>query len=643
MVRGAGGSGSSDAPGPAYGKILSNPAELVKLARKFFGACILPAQPQREGPRIVAANGRVMCIGHPSPGAWGGCHKELINHKLSWERAFQIWVRIEGEFMAPVKIQVVFQGGGARLACLMAVAEVLKQFEREKRIEITAIAGVSAGAVAACMLASKEKEIADFKVGAIKALQEHGELLTRFSWFRGLRVLFGAPYFPDSFLKKIFSGLFGERTKIKDLAGNRPLKLYATDLELNAQRELDTNELVSRALAWSCAVPFVFSGARSGGYVDGGLVNNLPVEDLCKQRGPIYGDVLAIGFESENTPAPDGFAQSLKYALNLFSASISAGVSRSSRLLPDDGTHRIETELGMFDFVKAVQFIDSEKWKEIKESFQDHLEGWIDVRATNDPNTTWVSPAVLGGHPFVDFGDFYQTAFVEAELGSSELIHIKKRVDIDRELSDSEKRGDGPEFELIVHLEFVPKIVQPLLNFQIQIGADKVVRSLSVRMQQGKGNAVQYRAVAESALLSDRPSFRLWIEFPQKLDLNATQPYVLSIRYKAGDLFPGIEAENKSEYSVVRSSLGPTDEGLVLALIAKKRLGYGWECKDICQSDRRHSIKYKHKLVSSEMALEEHYQPYLGLLTNTKDLAVFASRATSVKQLGAYGFAIEKR
>jgi predicted acylesterase/phospholipase RssA len=544
--------------------------------------------------------------------------------------------------MAPVKVQIAFQGGGARLACLMAAAEVLKEFETDGKVEITAITGVSAGAIAACMLASKETPIADFKVGAIRALNAHSALLTGFSWLRSLRVVFGWPYFPESFLTKLFGDLFGTRTKVRELADNRVLRLYATDLTLNEQREIDSNETVARALAWSCAVPFVFSGARSQGFVDGGLVNNLPVDDLCKQRGPTYGDVLAIGFESENSPAPDGFARNLKYALNLFSAAISAGVSRSSRLLPDDGTHKIKTKIGMFDFALAGNFIGSDDWREIKDRFQDHLEGWIDVRATNDPNTTWVSPAVLGGHPFVDFGAFYQTAIVEAAHGASELIHIKKRVDIDRELSDEEKRSTGPEFELVVHLEFIPQIPQPLLTLQIQIGADKVVRGLSVRMQQGDKNVVSYRAIAESALLSNRPSFRLWIEFPQKLELNPTSPYLLTIRYKAGDVFPDIE-KGKAEYSVIRSSLGPTDEGIVLALISKKRLGFGWEWKDITVSERKHDITYKHNLVQSEQALEEHYSQYLGLLTNTKELAVFASRATNLKQLDAYGFAIEKK
>lgn len=54
----------------------------------------------------------------------------------------------------PAPIQVVFQGGGAKLCLLMAVAEVLQQYQSAGRIEIKRVAGSSAGAIVAIMLAS---------------------------------------------------------------------------------------------------------------------------------------------------------------------------------------------------------------------------------------------------------------------------------------------------------------------------------------------------------------------------------------------------------------------------------------------------------------------------------------------------------
>ena len=55
-----------------------------------------------------------------------------------------------------VPVQVVFQGGGAKLCVLMAVCEVLKEFQSQGRIVINRVAGSSAGGIAAAMLSSNK-------------------------------------------------------------------------------------------------------------------------------------------------------------------------------------------------------------------------------------------------------------------------------------------------------------------------------------------------------------------------------------------------------------------------------------------------------------------------------------------------------
>lgn len=74
----------------------------------------------------------------------------------------------------PVPIQVVFQGGGAKLASLMAVCEVLQDSQKAGKIEITRTAGSSAGAISAVMLVSS-KSVKDYykprlKIIGIKSL-----------------------------------------------------------------------------------------------------------------------------------------------------------------------------------------------------------------------------------------------------------------------------------------------------------------------------------------------------------------------------------------------------------------------------------------------------------------------------------------
>ncbi len=52
-----------------------------------------------------------------------------------------------------IKIQVAFQGGGAKFAALLAVVETLQELQKSGDIEVTRVSGASAGAIAAAILA----------------------------------------------------------------------------------------------------------------------------------------------------------------------------------------------------------------------------------------------------------------------------------------------------------------------------------------------------------------------------------------------------------------------------------------------------------------------------------------------------------
>jgi predicted acylesterase/phospholipase RssA len=51
-------------------------------------------------------------------------------------------------------LQIVFQGGGAKLCALMAVCDALREYEEKSYIQIKRVGGSSAGAIAAVMFAS---------------------------------------------------------------------------------------------------------------------------------------------------------------------------------------------------------------------------------------------------------------------------------------------------------------------------------------------------------------------------------------------------------------------------------------------------------------------------------------------------------
>lgn len=114
----------------------------------------------------------------------------------------------------PVQLQVVFQGGGAKLCLLMAVCSVL---EADKRIKVTRVAGSSAGAIAAAMFASG-KTIETY-VSELKRIAPQYLKQLKTSRLSGIyRVAMGSPYFKNFSLEKFFLDLFGPNIRCGNLA-----------------------------------------------------------------------------------------------------------------------------------------------------------------------------------------------------------------------------------------------------------------------------------------------------------------------------------------------------------------------------------------------------------------------------------------
>lgn len=543
--------------------------------------------------------------------------------------------------MPPVPIQIVFQGGGARLACLMATVSVLKKLQQDEVIEITAIGGASAGAIAACMLASP-KSATELESLVEIAFLKQKRLLTKARWFnfhrwiRFLRLATGRPYFPKDFLNEVFSPLFGEATTIKQLAGDRTLGLYATNIELGCSWPIEERERVARALQASAGLPFLFVGSADVALVDGGLASNLPVEDFVGERDK-RGDVLAIGFESEVASYPSGLALNVKYLAKLFSAAIASGVARSRAMLPEDAFFPIETDLSLLDFEKAIEFLKGSEAKTLRDKFAKHIENWLEVRKVDGAQRIWLAPTPMS----VDYGALYRQALLNPGEVQSKPIHMKRRVDVDREILGTEKRNEKIEFFHHTQIEFVPLVSRPLVNFEFQLGPQDQVRNLSVSTYDSDGMALHYKAVTEPAVFANRSSFRIWIEFLSDLELEPVKRYFISFRYKYGDAFPSLQ-EGEPDFSVVRSSFGATDEGIVIAAVDHARLRGDWHTADITKSRTKDAIAFSHRLKNADALSREECEGHLGGVDTTR-LKLFGAIARNANQFDAYGFAIEQR
>lgn len=184
----------------------------------------------------------------------------------------------------------VLSGGGARGFAHLGVLQYLE----ENNIRPVAIAGVSAGAIAGALYA------AGLAPEAILKLMQGSQYFgwSNFAWQR--RALFTL----DA-LKKIIRQAIPE----DDFRALQvPLTVAATDI-LQAKSVLIHSGNLSSAVCASAAVPLIFEPVKRGEHllVDGGLLNNFPVEALkgtCTQLIGVHVNRLDPVTDSTQLKSP---------------------------------------------------------------------------------------------------------------------------------------------------------------------------------------------------------------------------------------------------------------------------------------------------------------------------------------------------
>lgn len=170
-----------------------------------------------------------------------------------------------------MKINLVLSGGGARgIAHLGVVKSIL-----EHQIGIRAISGVSAGAIAGAFLAQgmTPDEILEVAI-------ENSDFSIR-------RPPFTLGFFSRSNMERVLEKYIPENSFSKL---SIPLYVAATNINNACTEYFSSGELIKPLIA-SSALPVLFSAIEINGsqYLDGGLLNNLPVEPFLEDEGPLVG------------------------------------------------------------------------------------------------------------------------------------------------------------------------------------------------------------------------------------------------------------------------------------------------------------------------------------------------------------------
>lgn len=171
-----------------------------------------------------------------------------------------------------MKVGIVLSGGGIRGIAHLGVLKALK----DKKIAIDAISGTSAGAIVGALYANG--------IDPYEALSVFND--TRL--IRHLRPAFRAPALLNletafALIKNYIPHNSFENLKI-------PLTITATNFSEGKLVYFSEGELIRKVLASSC-IPGIFSPIMIDGklYIDGGVMNNFPVEPLHNTCDIIIG------------------------------------------------------------------------------------------------------------------------------------------------------------------------------------------------------------------------------------------------------------------------------------------------------------------------------------------------------------------
>lgn len=312
-----------------------------------------------------------------------------------------------------IKLQFAFQGGGAKLAALLAVAEVIQEFAARGKIEITQLAGTSAGAIVAAFVAagiSAEAVMAELKGG--KGAQLMAGLSTPHKMSAAYRLLVKKERLWDSTqLREWLNGKFAQKklVKIEDFArGGISLLVTKTDLGSRATVLAYPVEVIADALVDSCGLPYLFriwSKDNGATMVDGGIANNLPAK-LLAVADPAYGEMVAITFAEAATGHPKDF---LSFSVSLLDSAMSATMALTREMFKDS-LIEVQTSLTTFDFRRALSTEFELEYARIKETAARDLQAHLDRiaagqrRAVTNP---WTETNPTAVRLLRDVGELY--------------------------------------------------------------------------------------------------------------------------------------------------------------------------------------------------------------------------------------------
>jgi NTE family protein len=248
---------------------------------------------------------------------------------------------------------LVFQGGGVKGIAYAGALRVLE--ETGIRAQVTRVAGTSAGAITAALVALgyTAAELTSIMLALDLTSFEDGRLegpvrlIEKFGWYRGKAFL---DWLKDRVEAKLGSpeATFAEAVT----ATGVDLRVVATDVSTRAPQVFSATSspdvAVAEAVRMSMSIPFFFASVRSGDqvFVDGGAVWNYPIEMF----DGVEADWATLGFRLANPgppPPPAKIDDLLAFAKHLYESVLSVQDDYYKRSVDDLRRTVVIDDLGL--------------------------------------------------------------------------------------------------------------------------------------------------------------------------------------------------------------------------------------------------------------------------------------------------------
>lgn len=304
----------------------------------------------------------------------------------------------------PKQIKLALQGGGAKIFALVAALEALEEQIQHGRLQISAVAGTSAGAIVGTLFAfgipasTIRAALHSLDYDAVLGRRWFNRwLYRRFPVAQGLlRLARNRPIADSRPIRTLL-----EKHLILDGPRTATCPLFVVAADVSNRKEVSTpvakgeqaeSSLIDAVLD-SCALPFFFRVASSSGqalHLDGGLATNLP-SDLLFERGDIPGDVVAVSFRPDVHNRPKSH---MSLALSTLDTAISASVSRAKHRAGVIVHELDPCGLGTFSFGRAKAVLDGGKleaaaYKLARESTKEFVANLVNAKARSVPADLW--------------------------------------------------------------------------------------------------------------------------------------------------------------------------------------------------------------------------------------------------------------